>query len=104
MVHAVAPDATIRELPVAPADVSTPAKEAATFATQVRIAVSDADVISLSGSYGEHFATPVEVATINSALEYSAVRHVTFVASSGDGLLSFASRAPRQLFHSGDAP
>ena len=38
MVHAVAPDATIRELLVAPADVTTPAKEAATFAKQVRIA------------------------------------------------------------------
>ena len=85
MVHAVAPDATIRELLVAPADVSTPAKEAATFATQVRIAASHADVISVSGGYGEHFATPAEVVTINAALEYSAARHVTFVASSGDG-------------------
>ena len=99
MVHAVAPDATIRELLVARADVSTPAKEAATFATQVRIAASHADVISLSGSYGEHFATPAEVATINSALEYSAARHVTFVASSGDGgaisdLGTFGSSTP----------
>jgi subtilase family serine protease len=85
MVHAVAPDATIRELLVAQANVNTPAKEATTFATQVRIAASNADVISVSGSYGEHFATPAEVATINSALEYSAARHVTFVASSGDG-------------------
>jgi subtilase family serine protease len=85
MVHAVAPDATIRELLVAPADVSTPAKEAATFAMQVRIAVPDADVISLSGAYGEHSATPAEAATINSALEYSAAQHVTFVAASGDG-------------------
>jgi subtilase family serine protease len=85
MVHAVAPDATIRELLVAQANVSTPAKEAATFATQVRIAASQADVISVSGAYGEHFATSAEVATINSALEYSAARHVTFVASSGDG-------------------
>ena len=85
MVHAVAPDATIRELLVARADVSTPAKEAPTFAKQVRIATSHADVISLSGSFGEHFATPAEVTTINSALEYAAARHVTFVASSGDG-------------------
>jgi subtilase family serine protease len=99
MVHAVAPDATIRELLVARADVSTPAKEAATFARQVRIAARHADVISLSGSFGEHFATPAEVATINSALEYSAARHVTFVASSGDGgaigdLGTFGSSSP----------
>jgi len=85
MVHAVAPDATIRELLVASADVSTPAKDAITFATQVRIAAGHADVISLSGAYGEHFDTPAEVAMVNSALEYSAARHVTFVAASGDG-------------------
>jgi subtilase family serine protease len=99
MVHAIAPDATIRELPVARADVSTPAKEAATFAKQVRIEASHADVISLSGSFGEHFATPAGVATINSALEYAAARHVTFVASSGDGgaisdLGTFGSSSP----------
>ena len=99
MVHAVAPAATIRELLVAPADVSTPAKEAATFSTQVRMAASQADVISLSGGFGEHFDTPAEVATIHSALEYSAARHVTFVASSGDGgtisdLGTFGSSAP----------
>jgi subtilase family serine protease len=99
MVHAVAPDATIRELLVARADVSTPAKEAATFAKQVRIAAAHADVISISGSFGEHFATPAEVATINSALEYAAARHVTFVASSGDGgaisdLGTFGSSSP----------
>jgi subtilase family serine protease len=85
MVHAVAPLATIRELLVTLSDVNTPAKEAATFATQVRIADTDADVISVSGSFGEHFATPAEVMTINVALEHSAAHHVTFVASSGDG-------------------
>jgi subtilase family serine protease len=85
MVHAVAPAATIVELPVARADVSTPAEEVATFAEQTRIAANHADVISLSGGYGEHFVAPAEVATVSSALEYSAARHVTFVASSGDG-------------------
>jgi subtilase family serine protease len=84
-VQAIAPDAAIRELLVARAKVSTAAKEAATFAIQVRVAASQADVISLSGSFAEHFATPAERATINSALEYSTARHVTFVASSGDG-------------------
>jgi subtilase family serine protease len=99
MVHAVAPDATIRELLVAPTQVSTPAKEAATFSRQVRIAARDADVISLSGSYGEHFASPSDVATINAALKYLTAQHVTFVASSGDGgaisdLGTFASSTP----------
>jgi subtilase family serine protease len=99
MVHAVAPDATIVELPVARADVNTPAKEVATFARQTRIAASHGDVISLSGGYGEHFVTPAEVATVSSALEYSAARHVTFVASSGNGgvisdLGTFGSSTP----------
>jgi subtilase family serine protease len=84
MVHAVAPGATIVELPVNPADLSTPAKLAAMFAALVRIAVRHADVISLSASFGEHFFTRPEVATVHSALEYAAARHVTFVASSGD--------------------
>jgi subtilase family serine protease len=85
MVHAVAPHATIVELPVARADVSTPAKEVATFVQQTRIASSHADVISLSGGYGEHFITPAEGTTIHSVLKYSAAHHVTFVAASGDG-------------------
>ena len=90
MVHAVAPDATIRELLVATADMGTPAKGAAAFATYVRIAVRQhADVISQSGTgqqfcAGEDTFTRAEVATMNSALEYAAARHVTVVAASGD--------------------
>jgi subtilase family serine protease len=98
-VHAVAPDATIRELLVAQADVNTPAKDAATFAAQVQIAASNADVISLSGGYGEHFDTPAEVGTVNTALQYAQAHSVTFVASSGDGgaisdLGTFGSSTP----------
>ena len=101
LVHAVAPDATIRELLVDPAEVSTPAKLAATFATYVRIAVRQhADVISQSGigqdfSLGEGSWTSAEVATMNSALEYTAARHVTVVAASGDeGVLGNGSTTP----------
>jgi subtilase family serine protease len=84
LVHAVAPAATIVELPADPADASTPATTAATFATEVRTAVGHGDVISLSASLGEHFFTSAEVAAIHSALQYAAARHVTFVAGSGD--------------------
>jgi subtilase family serine protease len=83
MVHAVAPDATIRELLVNP-DVSTPAQLAAPLAAAVRTGVRNGAVISFSKSYGEHFFTSAEAATINSALEYAAASHVTVVASSGD--------------------
>jgi subtilase family serine protease len=87
--HAVAPDATICELLVNRADVSTPARTAATFATYVRIAARHGQVISQTSvgqrfSTGEDSFTSAEVATINSALEYAAARHVTVVAGSGD--------------------
>jgi hypothetical protein len=100
LVHAVAGDATIRELLVDPADVSTPAKLAATFAAYVRIAARNGQVISQSGigqdfNLGEDSWTGAEVATMNSALEYAAARHVTVVAASGDeGVLGNGSSAP----------
>jgi hypothetical protein len=49
LVHAVAPDATIREILVDPAEVSTPAKFAAKFAAYVRIAARNGEVMSQSG-------------------------------------------------------
>jgi subtilase family serine protease len=84
MVHAVAPDATIRELLVNVAGLTTPAQVAAPLATAVRTAVRYGDVILFAHSYGEHFFTSAEAAAINSALEYAAARHVTVVAPSGD--------------------
>jgi subtilase family serine protease len=89
LVHAVAPDATIRELLVDPADVSTPAKFTTTFATYVRTAINNGEVVSQSGigqdfNVGESSWTSAEVATINSALKYAAARHVTVVVASGD--------------------
>jgi subtilase family serine protease len=85
MVHAVAPDATIRELMVKPADVPTPAEFAAKFSTALRTAAGDGDVILWPHEYGENLFTSAEAATINSALEYAAARHATVVAGSGDG-------------------
>ena len=100
LVHAVAPDATIREILVGTAQVSTPAKFAATFAAYVRIAVRNAEVMSQSGigqdfNVGEDSWTSAEVATMNSALEYAAARNVTVVAASGDqGVLGNGSSTP----------
>jgi subtilase family serine protease len=100
LVHAVAPDAAIREILVGPAEVSTPAKFAVTFAAYVRLAVRNAEVMSQSGigqdfGVGEDSWTSAEVATMNSALEYAAARHVTVVSASGDqGVLGNGSSAP----------
>jgi subtilase family serine protease len=100
LVHAVAPDATIREIPVAPAKVSTPARFAATWATAVRIAARHGEVISQSGigqdfNLGEGSWTSAEVATMNSALRYAAARDVTVVVASGDqGAIGNGSPTP----------
>jgi subtilase family serine protease len=100
LVHAVAPDATIREVLVDPAEMSTPAKFAATFASYVRTAVSNGEVMSQSGigqdfNVGESSWTSAEVATMNSALEYAATRHVTVVVASGDyGAIGNGSSRP----------
>jgi subtilase family serine protease len=85
MVHAVAPDATIRELMVDLAHVTTQAEFVAVYSKAVRTAAGDGDVIVLPHEYGENLFTSAEAATINSALEYAAVRHTTVVAGSGDG-------------------
>ena len=100
LVHAVAPDATIRELLVDPAEVSTPAKLAATWATAVRIAARNGEVISQSGigqdfNLGEDSFTSAEAATMNSALQYAAARQVTVVVASGDqGVIGNGSTTP----------
>jgi subtilase family serine protease len=100
LVHAVAPDAAIRELLVDPAEVSTPARFAVTFASYVRIAVRSAEVISQCQvgedfNVGEDSWTSAEAATMNSALQYAAARHVTVVAASGDeGVIGFGSSTP----------
>jgi subtilase family serine protease len=82
MVHAVAPDATIRELMV---DMTTRAEFAAMYSKAVRTAAGDGDVIVLTREFGENLFTSTGAAIINSALEYAAARHVTVVAGSGDG-------------------
>lgn len=102
LVHAVAPDATIRELPVDPEDVSSPARFAATFATYVRLAVGDGAVMSQSGmgqdfNVGESSWTSAEVATMNSALAHAAAHHLTVVVASGDyGAIGNGSSTPRK--------
>lgn len=100
LVHTVAPGAAIVELLVDPADVSTPAKFAATWATAVRIAARHGAVISQSGigqdfNLAEGSWTSAEVTTMNSALQYAADQNVTVVVASGDdGALGNGSNTP----------
>ena len=84
IVHAIAPGAAI----VVDLVPSTATATAANFATAltsfVRLGLTQGDVISISGSVGEHFATHAEVTSIHSALQAARDHHVTVVASSGD--------------------
>jgi subtilase family serine protease len=102
LVHAVAPDATIRELLVDPAAVRTPARFATTFARYLRIGVHNGDVISQSGigqefDLGESSWTSAEVARMNSTLKFAAAHHVTVVVASGDyGAIGNGSSTPRR--------
>jgi len=90
IVHALAPGAAL-DVVLVPADATT---GAATFTAAVTGVIhaaitQSAAVVSISGSLGEHFFTPAEVARLHAALRQAADRHVTVVASSGDtGVIS----------------
>lgn len=82
--HAIAPDATIREVLVNQDALATPARAIAAFTAALRRASAEADVISISVSLGEHFFTRDQAASLHRALELARARHVTVVAATGD--------------------
>lgn len=84
IVHAVAPDATIREVLVNKGALATPARAIAAFTAALRRASAEADVVSISVSLGEHFFTRGEAASLHQALKLAQAWHVTVVAASGD--------------------
>jgi subtilase family serine protease len=85
MVHAIAPGATL-DVVLVPADAASSAADfTAAITTMIQQGIAlHAAVISLSGSYGEHFLTRAEAARVNAALERASDHHITFVAASGD--------------------
>ena len=82
IVHAVAPDATIRVILIP--QQSSPASAAAATDTVLRLAVSQGAVVSIAGNADEHCYTSAEVAGFNSALQAAEDHHVTVVSDSGD--------------------
>ena len=88
--HAIAPGATLDVVLVPPNATASAANFTAAVTGMIHAAIAQhAAVVSISGSDGEHFFTPAEVARIHAALEQAADRHVTVVASSGDtGVIS----------------
>jgi len=87
MVHAVAPGAAIALLLVNPASLNTPQSSVAAAVAALRLGLSQGSVISISAAGqtgGELCVTRAEVASLNSALQAAAGRHVTVVAAAGD--------------------
>ena len=84
IVHALAPDADIREVLIpspypAARDRVVPAVVAA-----LRLALTQGGVVSFSGGTGEQCFTPAQVAEINSVLQAAQREHVTMIFSTGD--------------------
>lgn len=83
LVHAVAPQAAVRVVLVSPAQgqVATLTTE---YAAALRLASSLGGVISVSAGLAESSFTPMEVATLHSALRFDTERHVTVIFAAGD--------------------
>lgn len=84
IVHAVAPDAAIREVLISDAAFSSSARQSSDIAAALRVGSRLGSVISFSKSTGEECFTPAEVAQLNGALQAARKADVTVVNSSGD--------------------
>ncbi len=84
VVHAVAPDADIREILVSDLDLEGTAATVKYGLAALRLGATQGAVISVSSSKGESCFTPAEIAEQNAALQTARYRHVTVVISSGD--------------------
>jgi subtilase family serine protease len=103
IVHAVAPQADIREVLLREPTAMSPAAAWITGITAaLRLGITQGAVISASlGSGGEHCYTPAEIAGLNATLQAASDRHVTVVNSSGD---SGAASRPCPGAAAGSAP
>jgi subtilase family serine protease len=82
IVHAVAPGAAIRVILIS--GWTGPGSWMTALDSVLRLAQSQASVVSLSAILGEECFTPTEAAELNSALQADEDHHVTVVAASGD--------------------
>jgi subtilase family serine protease len=84
IVHAVAPDATIREVLIPSSDTASTTKVTTAVVAALRLGLGHSDVVSLSADAGEQCFTPIEVAQFNSVLLDAERDRVTVAVSSGD--------------------
>jgi subtilase family serine protease len=84
IVHALAPDASIREVLIPSSYVASPGTVSAAVVAALRLGLAHGGVVSLSAGAGEQCFTPAEVAEVNSALQAAQRDRVTVVVSTGD--------------------
>ena len=84
VVHALAPDAALREVLIPSSDTASPARVSAAVGAALRLGLGQAGVISLSAGAGEQCFTPAEDAQANAVLQAAERDRVTVVVSSGD--------------------
>ena len=84
IVHAVAPDAAIKEVLIPSLDTASSAKASAAILAALRLGLVQGGVISLSADAGEQCFTPAVTAQGNSILQAAQRDRVTVAFSSGD--------------------
>jgi subtilase family serine protease len=84
IVHALAPDAVIREVLVPSSGTAGPGAESAAFVAALRLGLTQGGVVSLSADAGEQCFSSAVVAEWGSVLRAAQSKHVTVVVSSGD--------------------
>jgi subtilase family serine protease len=84
IVHAVAPDAAIREILIPSPYTASPGKAGAAVAAALRLGLTQGGVIELSADEGEQCFTTAQAAQVNAALQAAQHNRVSVVMSSGD--------------------
>jgi len=84
IVHALAPDAAIREILIPSSYVASPGTVSAAVVAALRLGLTQGGVLSLSAGAGEQCFTPAEAAQVNSVLQAAQSDRVTVVVSTGD--------------------
>ena len=84
IVHALAPDAAIREVLIPSPYPARLGPVSAAVVAALRLGLAQGGVISLSAGTGEQCFTPREVAEVNSVLQVARRDRVTVVVSTGD--------------------
>jgi subtilase family serine protease len=84
IVHALAPDAAIREVLIPSPYTASPDTVNAAVVAAMRLSLAQGGVISLSAGAGEQCFTPAEVAQWNPVLQAAQRDRVTVVISTGD--------------------